>query len=359
MPECLAPGVYVEEVSFRGKSIEGVSTSTVGFIGLAQYASAPVLVSSFADFLHISAPGDSDLLGLAVRGFFENGGRLGYVARIAPGDPVEKALDSLSDPKLRISILCCPDEHRLSDAGKLLTENCEKLKDRVCILQSPQSAPPPALHQPPVNSAFAAYYHPWITVQGLHSPSPVLVPPGGHIAGVYARTDTEKGVQVAPAGVALLGVTALEQAISAADSAVLSQHGVNVIRNFPVQGNLVWGARTTSSDPDWKYINVRRLLIFVEQSMQQGLQWVVFEPNTPALWIEVRTALEEFLRTLWKSGAIPGAKQDEAFFVRCDPGTMTQSDIESGRLVAEVGIAPIKPAEFVILRITCQHKQPA
>jgi phage tail sheath protein FI len=352
MPEYLYPGVYIEEVSFRSQPIEGVSTSTTGFIAVSERGPFLGPIASFAEFLHLAGPPQSVNLALTIRGFFENGGLRCFVARIAPTDPLQAGLDALSAED--ISILCCPDEHQVPNAAAVMAAHCEDRKDRMCILHSPMPAIPDSAHQVPVHSSYAAYYYPWLTVTALDGVSTVTIPPSGHIAGIYARTDTQRGVWKAPANAALVGVTALSQSINDAESERLNSLGINVLRNFPGKGFLVWGARTTSRDSDWKYVNVRRLLIFLEHSSYKGLQWAVFEPNGPALWATVRSAIGNFLFNIWKSGALQGAKPDEAFFVRCDPTTMTQSDIDNGRLICLVGVAPLRPAEFVIFRVTIQ-----
>jgi phage tail sheath protein FI len=352
MPEYLAPGVYIEELPVQSHPIQGVSTSTVGFIGVAQQAAAAVAITSFAEFERVMGNSVSGNLPIAVRGFFQNGGTRCYVARIAPAAALQAGLDALATED--ISILCCPDEHRFPNGASVMATHCEQRKDRVCILQSPQPVMPDASHDVPVHSSYATYYFPWLTVVGLDGVTSVTAPPGGHVAGVYAQADSQSGVWVAPAGVPLVGVTGLSQQISAAESNLLSTRGINLVRFFPGQGNRVWGARTTSQEPNWKYVNVRRLAVFIEQSLSRGLQWAVFEPNGPALWAAVRMTIEDFLLNLWKSGGLMGSKPEEAFFVRCDNTTITQSDIDMGRLVAIVGLAPVRPAEFVILRITGQ-----
>ena len=180
---------------------------------------------------------------------------------------------------------------------------------------------------------------------------PILVPPGGHVAGVYARVDQEKGVHKAPANEVVNGALGLEFNITKGEQDVLNPRGVNCIRAFPGRGILIWGARTAASDPAWKYLNVRRLFIFVEKSIELGTQWVVFEPNDEKLWARVKQTINQFLMGVWRSGALMGTTEEEAFFVKCDRTTMTQNDIDNGRLVVLVGIAPVKPAEFVIFRI--------
>jgi phage tail sheath protein FI len=350
MPEYLAPGVYVEEIAFRAHSIEGVSTSTAGFVGASRDPKLVCPITSLADFER-SAPSDSSAnLSAAVRGFFDNGGRRCAIAWIAPTDPIDVALDRLSGEP--VSILCCPEENVFSNGAARMAAHCEQRKDRFCILQAPQPVVAHAAHEPTVRSSYAACYHPWLTIG--EGAAARVVPPCGHVAGVYARTDTQHGVWKPPAGAQIYGATAISQDVSVADADLLVARGIDVLRTEPARGVVVWAARTTSNDPEWKYVNVRRLCIFVERSIDQGLQWVVSEPNGVALWETVRSAIERFLLGLWRAGALTGLTADEACFVRCDRTTMTQDDIDNGRLVALVGVAPLRPAEFVIFRVTVQ-----
>ncbi len=180
----------------------------------------------------------------------------------------------------------------------------------------------------------------------------MTVHPGGHVAGAIVKTDLARGVWKAPADVPLVGVVGLERTVTEAQQAPLNERGVNVIRDFPGRGIRIWGARTTSPGSDWKYLNVRRYLIYLEQSMQRGLQWAVFEPNGDLLWANVRQTVEDFLLNEWSVGALLGDKPEKAYFVRCDRSTITQNDLDNGRLVCLVGVAPLKPAEFVIFQIS-------
>ncbi len=250
-----------------------------------------------------------------------------------------------------ISIVCIPDENDVPGLTAEVVDHCEKMKDRFAILQSKQSAGDVGGIRPPNDSKYAAFYYPWIKVFDPLLNAYKLVPPGGHIAGVYARSDQERGVHKAPANEVLRGASELEVNLSKEDQMTLNPRGVNCIRAFPGRGIRVWGARTTSTDPLWKYVNVRRLFLFIEESIDEGTQWVVFEPNNERLWARVRQTINQFLTGVWRDGALMGNNQDEAFFVRCDRTTMTQDDIDNGRLIVLIGIAPVKPAEFVIFRI--------
>jgi phage tail sheath protein FI len=348
MVEYRYPGVYVEEISSGSHPIEGVSTSTAGFVGVS--GRGPLLgpLTSFVEFEQAVTSNAGGNLALALRGFFDNGGQRCFVSQIAPVDPLDSGLGAFDGHD--VSVVCCPEDVSAGNAAAM-TRHCEARKDRVCVLQAAQTVVPVATHRPSVQSSYAAYYHPWLEVPSLDRASKVMVPPCGHIAGVYAKTDTERGVWKAPANEVLVGVTGLSQEFNEADSEALNVTGVDVIRKFAAQGIRVWGARTTSPHSEWKYVNVRRLFIYVEQSLYRGLQWVVFEPNDAASWIAVRTSIENFLRGLWRAGGLQGTKPDEAFFVKCDRDTMTQDDIDNGRLICVIGIAPVKPAEFVLLRV--------
>ena len=357
MAEPRAPGVYVEEVQFASSAIEGVSTNTTGFVAVT--GRGPVLgpLTSFADFARVATPNLGVNLPLSVRGFFENGGQRCFVSQIAATDPIESGLAALDTQG--ISLVCCPDDPTIHDAAAAMVAHCEKHKDRICILQSSLPVVPVTAHQPPVRSSYAAYYYPWITVTALSGSSTLTIPPCGHLAGVYSQTDITRGVWVAPANVPLLGVTALSQDLSAVDSDELNSRNIDVIRRFPTEGIRVWGSHTTTNqDSDYKYISIRRFMIFLEQSMAKGLQWAVFEPNGPALWAGIRSSIESFLATVWRQGALQGTTAQEAYFVRCDLSTMTQDDIDNGRVVCIVGVAPVRPAEFVIIRIGVWTQNP-
>src|SRR5262245_13228039 len=217
-----------------------------GFIGVADGPRLLRAISSFVDFERQAVSGSSPYLSSAVRGFFDNGGQRCAVALIAATDPVETALEALSSEP--VSILCCPDENVFSSAATVMTEHCERRKDRFCILQSPQPAVPVATHEPPVHSSFAAYYHPWLVVPAPDRVTTLAVPPGGHVAGVYARTDLQTGVWKTSAGARIEGAIALSENVTSADAGLLVDRGIDILRNEPERGIVVWAARTTSSD---------------------------------------------------------------------------------------------------------------
>jgi len=252
-----------------------------------------------------------------------------------------------------ISIVYSPNALAVEGLVKALISHCETLRDRFAIIDAKQGSSKISELKPRDNydTKYAAFYYPWIKVINPETGLLQLVPPGGHIAGIYARTDTEKGVHKAPANETIRGIAGLEFIINKREQDILNPRGVNCIRAFPGRGIRVWGARTLSSDPLWKYINVRRLFLFLEESIEEGTQWVVFEPNDERLWARVKQSITNFLTKVWKDGALMGTTPEEAFFVKCDTSTMTENDIANGRLICIIGVAPVKPAEFVIFRI--------
>jgi phage tail sheath protein FI len=238
-----------------------------------------------------------------------------------------------------INIVYCPDIHWSGITDQLTLQNaikdhCESMKDRFAILDAPKGQREVNKVTRPVDSKFAAFYYPWIKVYDPLLKDRRLVPPGGFVAGVYARSDIERGVHKAPANEVIRGALELEFPISQEQQAVLNPRGVNVIRQFPDRGIRIWGARTASSDPEWKYINVRRLFLYVDKSIERGTQ-----------------SITNFLVTVWRDGALMGSTPEQAFFVDIGYSTMTPADLDNGKLICNIGIAPTKPAEFVIFRI--------
>ena len=234
-----------------------------------------------------------------------------------------------------------------------MTSHCETLKDRFAIVDPPDGLDIEGIREfrEPIDTKYAALYYPYVEVRDPSLRRNVSVAPSGHMAGIYARVDVERGVHKAPANEVVRGIRRFVRDVSKREQDLLNPGNINALRAFPGRGQRVWGARVLTSDASWKYINVRRLFIFVEESIDEGTQWVVFEPNDEPLWARVRATITNFLLTVWRSGALEGTKPDEAFFVKCDRTTMTQADIDNGRLICIIGIAPVKPAEFVIFRI--------
>ncbi|MBI4539736.1 MAG: phage tail sheath family protein [Gemmatimonadetes bacterium] len=253
-----------------------------------------------------------------------------------------------------VTMLTAPDEHGFApQLRNAVVIQCERLRDRFAILSVAQNQRNVNNILPNPPTSYAALYWPWIYVGHPNGRDRIIVPPVGHMAGIYARTDIERGVHKAPANAVVRGALDLEFPVARGMQDILNPRGVNVIRDFRAdrRGVRLWGARTMSDDPTWKYVNVRRLFIFLEESIDEGTQWVVFEPNAEPLWDRVRRSIESFLITVWRNGALMGTRQEEAFYVKCDRTTMTQDDIDNGRLICYIGVAPVKPAEFVIFRI--------
>jgi phage tail sheath protein FI len=205
-----------------------------------------------------------------------------------------------------------------------------------------------------LNSSFGALYYPWVKIFDPLRGRAIDFPPSCSVAGIYSATDISRGVHKAPAGIVegrLKTAVGLERDVTKGEQETLNPNGVNVLRNFPESGLVVWGARTVSADPEWKYINVRRLFLFMEESIDEGTQWVVFEPNDPALWARIKQNIGAFLRIQWLEGKLVGLKEEEAFFVKCDEETNPPESVDLGRVITVIGVAPSKPAEFVIFRI--------
>ena len=262
-----------------------------------------------------------------------------------PGE--KKGLTSFEDID-NISIVYIPDTQNIQDLYDAVVNHCEHLKDRFAIIDAKKGDPAP---KKPGDTKYAAVYYPWINIIDPRTGSKILVPPGGHVAGIYARSDVERGVHKAPANEVIRGVDSLEFPVNKGKQDVLNPQGINCIRVLGGRGIRVWGARTLSTDPLWKYVNIRRLFLYLEESIEEGTQWVVFEPNNDKLWDKVKQTISQFLTRVWKDGALMGTTPEEAFFVKCDRTTMTQDDIDNGRLIVLIGVAPVKPAEFVIFRI--------
>ncbi len=399
----LTPGIYVEEVPSGPRPIEAVGTSTVGFVGIAPDANAhvneAVAVTSWIQFAKVFASGktESTALAQAVAGFFQNGNGLCYVVNIGkngslsggggPGREGLRVLETIDE----VAIVAAPGYTDAASYEALLS-HCESMKDRFAILDAPKTvdaldsltrvatasataksaaAETAEGEDPPVepksrekdrdrgfrarksDAGFGAYYFPWITIQDPLNPK-ILVsaPPSGHIAGVYARVDAARGVHKAPANETLNGALDLEYRVTREEQGNLNINGVNCIRFFPAQGIRIWGARTLAdSGSEWRYINVRRLFNMIEESIARSTLWVVFEPNDATLWNSIRRDVTAFLTLLWRQGALKGATAAEAFFVKCDAETNPPEVVDAGMVVTVIGVAPVKPAEFVIFRI--------
>lgn len=390
MSTYLSPGVYVEEVPLGAGPIAGVGTSTAAFVGaftppssqtnLVSRIAKPLEIrlltnftefrEAFGDFSEFPDDAGHNQLAHAVYGFFNNGGTRCYVVRVEAGtddDPVDlaKPLDLLETID-EISIVAAPGLATGPAEWELIAKHCRDTKTRFGIIDPPAGAdwrtPPKPKDDnnpsqdpdtiAPAPSPYCAIYFPWISVYDPASKGNKLVPPSGHIAGVYARVDTQRGVHKAPANEPIFGALDLEFPVSQAKQDGLNPIGVNCIRR--INGNiLVWGARTVSSteSDEFKYVSTRRLFNFLRASIEQGTQWAVFEPNDSALWSKLTRNVSAFLTTIWGTGALFGLKPEEAFFVKCDAENNPPANREAGLVVAEIGVAISKPAEFVVFKI--------
>ena len=235
-----------------------------------------------------------------------------------------------------------------------LTSHCDFMKYRMAILDAPLESDIQEVRafRSKFDSKRAALYYPWVKARQPGIVDDVTVPPSALMAGIYSDVDSRRGFHKAPGNEIIRGITEINQDVSRREQDLLNPRGINALRFFPGRGNRVWGARTISSDSNFKYVNVRRIFNFVESSIDSGTQFVVFEPNDPTLWARVRQTVKNFLNTQWRNGVLEGAAPEEAYYVECNRGiTMTQDQIENGQLICEIGIAPVFPAEFVVFRI--------
>lgn len=403
MPEYLTPGVYVEEVPSAIKPIAGVGTSTAGFVGIvADNVSMPLKPgkdqdnANTADYFTVTKARDpqavnswgefknkfgdfqagNETLANAVYGFFQNGGTRCWVNRVATIDAVNDAVDDFMGID-EIAIVAAPvpldsgenDDAALSAIHAKLVEHCNQMEDRVAILDCARdikkdnlviTTDGTGIHRPAADKkGYGGFYFPWIEVADMKPKAAagarIQIPPSGHLAGIYSRSDAERGVHKAPANEVILGALGLRYKVSKILQKSLNPQGVNCIR--PFDGTIkVWGARTLASDPagdpEWVYLNVRRLFNYLRESIDKGTQWVVFEPNAPGLWAKITRNITAFLTNVWRAGALFGNTPQEAFYVKCDAETNPPEVRDLGQVVAEIGVAVVKPAEFVIFRIS-------
>ena len=293
-------------------------------------------------------------------------------ARLTPDDYVGNPSDRTGFGGLEavdpITMVCVPDLMAAYQKGMIDLEgvqavqtamiaHCELMGDRVAILDSP-----PGLNAQQIlewrvdkvgyDSKYATLYWPWIKVMDPATGQTIFVPPSGHMGGIWGRNDDSRGVHKAPANEVVRGALSLEVQITKKEHELLNPKGINVIRTFPGRGIRVWGARTLSSDPAWRYLNIRRLFNYLEKSIFNGTQWVVFEPNDYALWAKIRRTVAAFLVNEWRKGSLFGLTPDDAFYVKCDEETNPAESIDAGMVLCEIGVAPVKPAEFVIFRLS-------
>ncbi|HLH61552.1 MAG TPA: phage tail sheath C-terminal domain-containing protein [Ktedonobacteraceae bacterium] len=394
----IAPDIYIEEVSGGARPIQAVGTSTAGFVGETPDPNArvneAVAINNWSQFTRIFVPegSASTALSHAVYGFFLNGGSRCFVVNVGKGGAIASGgrtrvgLDVLEQVD-EVAIVAAPG---YTDAASYdaVVAHCEKLKDRVGILDAPgeieditlltqvatakasgeggSSGKSGGTKEPQGGEAgrglrarqsdggYAAYYFPWITVRDPLSPNTLVnVPPSGHLAGIWARTDATRGVHKAPANEAVRGALNLTYLLTREEQGILNQNGVNCIRSFAREGIRVWGARTIADgSSEWRYLNVRRLFNMIEESIATSTRWIVFEPNDRTLWKSIRRDIAAFLTRLWRDGALMGRTPQEAFFVKCDEETNPSDVIDAGIVVTLIGIAPVKPAEFIVFRIS-------
>jgi phage tail sheath protein FI len=408
MPSYLSPGVYVEEVPPLAQPIAGVGTSTAAFIGyvaadtvqlpaplkgqagkftaatinLATPAKQAKLITNWAEFVKYfgdlvgpeQTTGDPAAaavaidngyrnLAQAVYGFFNNGGTRCYVVRVTGDADLGGALNALG-PIDEIAILAIPGVTTKAVQENLI-DHAENLEDRVVILdgvQNPAEFKKDVIRGGTKNSSYAALYFPWIKVfdpsEKLMHPAgdgTISVAPSGHLAGIYARVDANRGVYKAPANESVRGALDVQFRLAKADQDGLNPGGVNVIRAF--NGNItVWGARTLGGDDngEFKHVSTRRCFNLLRESIDKGTQFVVFEPNSPALWQRIKRSVSDFLLGQWRAGALFGETPEKAFFVKCDAETNPPDVREQGQVITVIGVAIVKPAEFVIFRIQQQ-----
>src|SRR5215467_4009945 len=400
------PGIYIKELPSQ-KTIQAVGTSVAAFLGQAPNAGAhlneAVPIDSWAKFRREFASGDnvrSTWLSHAVYGFLQNGGSRCFIVNMPDGESIAGGVQPRSGLNLleeigegEVSILAAPGKHDAQSHDALLSY-CEKMGNCVAICDTPpdvqntellkvvETAPIPtkgkekdkdkdkdkekdggtasaaksAVGLRPRNplGGLATLYFPWIYVADALNPKGeiVKVPPSGHMAGVWARTDSTIGVHKAPANTPILGALNLAYRVTSAEQATLNSMGINCIRYFPTEGILVWGARTLAEESsEWRYLNVRRLIIMIEESIKRATRWVVFESNDRTLWKTIRSEINGFLMNVHRDGALMGATPEEAFFVKCDEEINTPESIAMGQVITLVGLAPVKPAEFVVFQI--------
>jgi uncharacterized protein len=400
MPIYLTPGIYMEEVSTGPKPIQPVGTNTAAFVGRAPNADAhlgeAVAVNNWTQFIREFVPtegGSSTNLSHAVAGFFQNGGSRCYIVNIRDGDPVagsdrprrsglklleevdevsivaapgytdaasyEALISHAENMRYRVAILDAPEEVRDTDLLKTATAAPVPIKGGKGDAAKDSGAPPPSA--PPAGlrprtspSGYGAFYFPWIVVPDVLSPKAELgtAPPCGHVAGIWARTDAKRGVHKAPANEPVRGALNVTYRVTPEEQGQLNSNGVNCIRFFPQLGITVWGARTVAeAASEWRYLNVRRLFIMIEQSIVNSTNYVVFEPNDRSLHKQIRRDISAFLTLVWRDGALVGATPEEAFFVKCDEETNPPEVVDAGQVITLIGIAPVKPAEFIVFRI--------
>ena len=352
------PDVWIEELESGPRPIEAVGTSVAAFIGSLE--TGPFddsYVSSWLEFSRRWPTGSA--LATAVEEFFRNGGSVAWVAPVKrlSRKAVRRAIEAMDRDVALVAVVADPaaPPNVIGAAAEALTHRRAMLlvegpwADAASALEAMSADRPASIG---AGGPDVAVYWPRVR-RSVGGGGVEEISPLGPVAGVISRTDNTRGVFTAPAGTdaALVGVTGPVVTTTRAEGDALNRVGVNIIRAFPNVGVVVWGARTQATDQEWKYVPVRRTVLFVEESISRGLGWVVFEPNGEPLWQRVRQSVTTFLMQQWQAGAFVGIKAEHAFFVKCDGTTMTQNDLDNGRLVCMIGLAPSRPSEFLILRI--------
>lgn len=393
MPEYRAPGVYVEEVSSGNKPIQSAGSNIAAFIGEGKVGplNEAVSVANWTQFTRtFGGLEDSPFIAHAVYQWFNNGGGLCFISLVdRPVEADKKAETATGEssssfskagaasgsgsrsglyigedrgpgkrsglhvftPIKDISLVVAPGQSDPAVHDALLS-HCETLKDRFAILDGPEVMAESLENlYKPRDSSYGAYYFPWIQMFDPAQKKPIFVPPSAAVAGIYARVDAERGTHKAPANELVRGALSLRYHITSQEQELLNPRGINVIRDMGDRGIRIWGARTISSDPEWRYINVRRLFLVIEQSIKEGTQWCVFEPNDTILWKSISRNIRAYLLTIWRTGALVGQTPDDAFYVKCNAETNPPELVDLGQVNIEIGIAPVKPAEFIIFRI--------
>lgn len=361
-----APGIHVEEITAAGP-IEGAGTSVAALIGTTatlptgDALGKPVPVTSwnaYRDRLGEYKSGQS--FPHAVRGFFDNGGTFAYVVPIKDIGGLDGALEQLGRLP-DVGLVCVPGLVDPALQKDKVIKHCEDLGDRFAILDGIQDKDPlkpggPLLTQRAgllSPNGFGALYWPWIMIRDPAGTAgdTIAVPPSGHLAGVMARCDNTVGVHKAPANEQVRGAVSLDFTLNDTEHGALNKQNINALRVFPGRPPLVWGARTLSADVPWRFVNVRRLVSYVEDSLVAGLRWAVFEPNTPGLWKGLQRSITEFLTRVWEAGGLFGQSAKEAFYVTIDESLNPAPVRDRGEVVIEIGLAVTRPAEHIVLRI--------
>lgn len=367
-----APGVYREE-EFGLPERRMFMTGVPVFLGVKPWPSpeeraqkssgihkkhGPRMLSLWSQFGHyFERPSENSYLAYAIRGFFQNGGRRCYVAIIPDltRGGLEEGLNSTATLNM-VDLVCVPELGAMGkeafELQQIVAQHCEVAGDRFAILDSRlgDSCDAVADQWSLIDGHNGAIYYPWVRVPNFEGGKAALVPPCGHIAGVYARTDAGRGVHKAPANEVLEGVLELERPISHADQDKLNPRRVNCIRSFPGRGIRVWGARTLSGQPDWTYVNVRRLFLTAVRWLNWQMTDVAFEPNDARLWARIERELTTYFIGQYRAGALKGRTPKEAFYVKCDAATNPPATRDENRVITEIGLAPTSPYEFVVVR---------